>query len=327
MTTLHLRIVAAFTFALFGMLAHPVAAEPQVLSEADRIALEEELEKIQQQSKDRVSGLFRRALQDYRNAIVSDDATMNLYLKCVEKVRFEDEKRKSQEFREWKRKNKERLSSSSMRMALRHQLAWLLLSIEAAHKEGDLSEMGTRAITHLDRIIRNAKILKDHRSILSENALSSVFAKAYKLNIKVEDWPKSTMDIAQIYDKVVMPPLRMGTRVGSLRAAWKKRIEHEGLIIEGWSERTGTTIGKKDAMKTAQFERFLSETRPQLLWDMEVDCFKAGDEKVAAVNLLKHLETYITHKDAPEWIKDFQELINPSEELDDQADTVQAEGR
>lgn len=298
-------------------------AEPQALGEADRIAVEEQLEKIQQRSKDRVSGLYRRALQDYRQAIVSDDATMDLYLKCVEKVRFIDEKHKSQDFREWKRKSKEKLSSSSMRMALRHQLAWLLLSIEAAHKEGDLSAMGTRAITHLDQIIRNAKILKEHRNILSENALNSVFARAYILNIKVEDWPKSSMDIAQIYDKVVMPPLRSGTRVESLRAAWRKRIEHEGLIIEGWSERAGTTVGKKDAMKTAEFEKFLGETRPQLLWKMEVDCFKSGDEKVAALNLLKHLEDYITHKDAPEWIKNFQEMINPSEGTDGQSSKVQ----
>ncbi len=79
-------------------------AEPQPLSEADRIALEEQLGKIQQQSKDRVGGLFRRAIQDYRSAIKSDDATMELYLKCIEKVRFTDEKRKASEFRDWKRK-------------------------------------------------------------------------------------------------------------------------------------------------------------------------------------------------------------------------------
>ena len=286
-------------------------AEPQPLSEADRIALEEQLGKIQQQSKDRVGGLFRRAIQDYRSAIKSDDATMELYLKCIEKVRFTDEKRKASEFRDWKRKNKERLSSSSMRMALRHQLAWLLLSIEAARRDGDISELGMRAIDHLDQIMKNAEVLKDHRAVLSQNALGSVFARAYDLNIKVEGWPRSTMDIAQIYDKVVMPPLRKVTKIDSLRSAWKKRILHEGLVVEKWNVREGSTIGKKDAMRPPEFEKFLSETRPQLLWKMEVDCFKVGDEKVSAVKMLNHLETYLTHKDAPQWIKDFQGMINP----------------
>ncbi len=296
-------------------------AGPGALSEADRTALTEQLEKIRQRSKDRVGGLYQRAIQDYRRAIQSDDATMDLYLKCTEKVRFKDEKRKTQEFRDWKRRNKEKLGSSSMRMALRHQLAWLLLSIEAARTEGDLTELGNRAIGHLDQIFKNAEVLRGHRSILSQSALGSVFARAYELNIEVDGWPASTMDIGQIYDKVVMPPLRNATGIKSLRAAWGKRIQHEGLVVEKWSVSPGKTIGKKDSMRTPDFEKFLSETRPQLLWDREVDCFESGDEKVSAAHMLKHVETYINHKQAPAWIKDFQELINPP------ADSVATPGR
>ncbi len=287
------------------------AADPRPLTEADRIALEEKLEKIQEISSERVGGLYRRAIQDYRAAIRSDKATMDLYLKCLEKVRFTDEKRKSSEFRRWKRKNKENLNSQSMRMALRHQLAWLLLSIEAAQREGDTNELGRRAIEHLDQIMRNAEILKEHRGILGQNALGSVFARAYKLNIKLKDWPQSAMDIAQIYDQVVLPPLRKPGRVDALRSAWKKRIRHEGVVVEKWTVREGSTVGKKDSMQSAEFQKFLSETRPALLWKMEVDCFKAGDERTAALHMIGHLESYLTHKDAPQWIKDFQALINP----------------
>ena len=295
--------------SLSCFVTHTAVAED--LTEPDRIALLEKLKKIEQQSNDRVGGLYRRAIQDYRSAIRSDDATMNLYLKCLEKVQYEDEKRKTQEFREWKRKNKDNLNSASMRMALRHQLSWLLLSIEAARREGDVSELGTRAVTHLDQIFDHAEALKDHRGILSQNALGSVFAKAYKLNIKVKEWPKSALDIAQIYDKVVMPPLRQPGRVNSLRAAWKHRILHEGLIHEKWGDRKGKTIGKKDAMRPPVFEKFLSETRPQLLWEMEVDCYEVGDQRGSALRMLSHLEKYLTHKDAPEWIKEFQTLIQP----------------
>lgn len=298
-------ILPVVVFSMLGSLH----ADP--LSEADRIALEEQLEKIQKRSEDRVGGLYRRAVQDYRSAIRSDSATMELYLKCVEKVRFDDEKRKASEFRDWKRKNKERLKSGSMRMALRHQLSWLLLSIEAARREGDLASLGEQAIKHLDQIFANADVLKDHRAILGEDALSSVFARAYKLNIKVKDWPKSALDIAGIYEHVILPPLREGGRYGAMRNAWKHRIKHEGMVHEKWGETAGNSIGTKDALRPAAYEKFLAETRPQLLWKMEVDCFGAGDEKTAALNMLKHLQTYITHKDAPEWIKGFQSLIQP----------------
>lgn len=294
----------------------PHSLKAENLTEPDRIALLEKLEKIEKQSDDRVSGLYRRAIQDYRSAIRSDDATMDLYLKCLEKVKYEDEKRKTQEFREWKRKNKDDLNSASMRMALRHQLSWLLLSIEAARREGDVSELGTRAITHLDQIFDHAETLKKHRGILNQNALGSVFAKAYKLNIKVKGWPKSALDIAQVYDKVVMPPLRQPERVHSLRAAWKHRILHEGMIHEKWSERKGKTVGRKDAMRPPAFEKFLTDTRPHLLWDMEIDCYEAGDQRASALRMLGLLETYLTHKDAPEWIKEFQALIQPASDAE-----------
>ena len=287
------------------------------MSDADRMALLERLEIIKKQSDDRVSGLYRNAINAYRNAIVSDDKTMDLYLDCLEKVKYDDEKKKTQEFREWKRKNKDKLNSSSMREALRHQLSWLLLSIEAARLEGDVSELGERAVKHLDQIFANAEKLKDHRAILSQNALGSVFAQAYKLNIKVKDWPRSALDISQVYDKVVMPPLRQPGRINSLRSAWNHRILHEGMIIEKWSVREGKTIGKKDAMRPPELEKFITEKRPQLLWDMEIDCFEAGDERASALRMLKHVETYLTHKDAPAWIKEFQGLVQPEADVDD----------
>lgn len=305
---------------IWAPLAGNAVPEPEVLSEADRIAVEEKLEKIQQLSEDRVSGLYRRAIQDFRSAIQSETATMELYLKCVEKVRFTDEQRKASEFREWKRRNKERLGSSSMRMALRHQLSWLLLSIEAAKRDGDLSEMGSRAITHLNQIFDNAEVLKPHRNVLSQNALGSVFARAYSLNIKVEDWPKSALDIGNIYDKVVLPPLRSVDRIPALRTAWKNRIIHEGQVKEKWSEREESSrIGTKDALRPPDLEKFLAERRPELLWEMQVDCFKAGDEQTSAVQMLTHLETYLTHKNAPEWIEELQKLINPDAVTEEKA--------
>ncbi|MFK7909018.1 MAG: hypothetical protein AB8F34_00290 [Akkermansiaceae bacterium] len=291
-----------------------VKAEPAPLTEADRIALQEQLEKIQKQSDERVGGLYRRALQDYRSAIRSDDAAMDLYLKCLEKVQFTDEKKKAIEFREWKRKNKDRLKSGSMRMALRQQLSWLLLSIEAAHRDEDLGELSSRAMKHLDQIFEHAETLKDHRSILDQDALGSVFAKAYKLNIKVEKWPKSALDISGIYEHVVMPQLRKPGRIEALRKAWNKRIEHEGLKIEKWTRDDSKRIGTKKSMRSSQFEKFLSEKRPTMLWKKEMDCYEVGDQRVAAVNMLKHVETYITHKDAPEWIEEFKGLIQPEKQ-------------
>ncbi len=73
--TLRFLTVALVVLNLFCPVG--IHATPGALSEADRIALTEQLEKIQQRSKDRVGGLYQRAIQDYRRAIQSDDATMD----------------------------------------------------------------------------------------------------------------------------------------------------------------------------------------------------------------------------------------------------------
>jgi esterase/lipase superfamily enzyme len=67
-------------------------------------------------------------------------------------------------------------------------------------------------------------------------------------------------------------------------------------------------------MRAPEFEKFLSEKRPQLLWEMEIDCFEVGDQQQSALRMLKHLETNLTHKDAPEWIEDFKGLISHKKE-------------
>jgi len=56
---------------------------------------------------------------------------------------------------------------------------------------------------------------------------------------------------------------------------------------------------------------------------MELDCFKAGDERASALRMLKFLESNLTHKNAPKWITTFQALVRPpernsSEEVDEE---------
>lgn len=292
------------------------------LSDSDRMALIEKIEKIEKASSDRVTGLYLTAINSYRGAVRSDAETMKLYLNCYEKINFEEKNLKSSDFRDWKKKNEEKLGSGSFRMALRLQLAWLLLSIETASRDGDVTEMGPKAVAHLNTIFENAKFLEGNQKVLKESALNSVFSKSYELNINIEGWPKSGLDIDGIYEKLIMPPLRNTGDTTGLRTAWMSKIKHLGQSVSLWSKRTGTSIGMKDSLISPDVKSFQQSTRPQLIWDMEKDCFETGDERGASLNMIKHLETYVSHKNAPKWIEEFQayvaipeveELPNPAE--------------
>ncbi len=81
-------------------------------------------------------------------------------------------------------------------------------------------------------------------------------------------------------------------------------------MIEAWSE-NGNSKSKRRAPRTPDYEKFVTNRVPQLLWQMEMDVFRSGDESGAALQMLKHIEKYITHKSARKWSVEFKSLLTP----------------
>ncbi|MGE9269105.1 MAG: hypothetical protein ACQKBY_13515, partial [Verrucomicrobiales bacterium] len=93
---------------LLGLLPllSPLSAQDAVsLSEVDRQLLLEKLKEVQESARQTTLDRFDNALQAFKSAASSEAATHDLYLKCVEKVNFDDQNKKTQEFREWKRRH------------------------------------------------------------------------------------------------------------------------------------------------------------------------------------------------------------------------------
>ena len=292
-------------------------ARAETLSDADRESLLENLEKLRESANSKVDARFRIALAAYREAIGSDDAAISLYLNCMEKVNFEDQQKKSADFREWKRNEAEKLSDSGLRLALRHQLRWLVLTLQAASEKADHAKLAVEAQEIVDSIFRESEKLKNQEAILSQAVTSSVFARAYDINSeKLEKWPLSPIQLDQLYDQVLLPPYRKSSRLAALRATWIKRIQQEGTKIEHWSgndrnPKEEKRIGMASGMQSPAYEKFLAETQPSLQWEMETDLFRNGDESGAALRMLAHLEKNLSHPAAREWGKQFEALLKP----------------
>jgi len=302
------------------LLLLPATGQEKPLSELDRELLLEKLKEIQDNSDNTVKGRYGVALAAFKKARESSAAAHELYLNCIEKVRFEDQLRKASEFRDWKKRHKDRNDTPAFRLALQHQLNWLVLTLEAAQVE-DISTLSSRGISVLEAVIRDAEDLKDQDQLLRSNPLSSIFADAYSVgNIEIGNWPKSPLDIADLYENVILPPLRNPKALDSLRKAWLKRIEHEGNLLEKW---TTEASGERD--RKPAFEKWLAEGRQNLNWAMEVDLFRAGDQRGSALRMLEHLKTHLTHKSAPKWITQFTTLVEggPLDEEAEGAETAQ----
>jgi hypothetical protein len=292
------------------------AADP--LSPVDREALLESLEKLRGTVTDRVDARFRAAIVAYRNAMTSEGAAFEFYLKCVEKVNYEDRHRKASEFRDWKKREDERLSETTLRRALVHQLRWLVFTLQAASEKADLDKLAPEGQQMIDDLFTDLATLTSQREILGQNVINSVFARAYEIEgVKLKQWPYSPLELGQVYDVVLLPRYRASGDINALRAGWLKRIQQEGVMHEqgpAKSKGNGNGNGRASVPETGRsqaMETFLTETRPELQWQMERDLFRCGDQRGAALRMIGHIEKHLTHSRAREWSDDLKNLLSP----------------
>ena len=309
-----MKWIAAAAIGLFAT----IGGSAQPLSSADREALLERLDKLREEADSKVDARFRQAISAFRAAAESNDAALDFYLKCVEKVDFEDQMRKAADFREWKRREADKLAGSGP--ALRLQINWLILTLRACSEKTETSELVSGASSIVDAIFRDADKLADHRHILNQPVTATVFARAYGVdNLDAKEWPMAPAQLGPIYDKILLPPLRNPSRVGELRAAWQKRIQQELAREEFWAARNPNApkkIGTADALRPPEYERFLAVTVPELQWQMELDLFRSGDESGAALRMLAHLEKHVNHTSSRAWADAFRNLLTPKETAD-----------
>lgn len=298
---------------LLALLTACAAVRGETLSSADREALLEQLERIRESVDSRISERFRAAIAAYQTAAASNEAAKEFYLRCVEKVDFEDQHKKSSEFREWKKREGDRLSDPGAGPALRMQLQWLILTLRASSERANAASLAESAREVLDAIYADAARFKGQQQILNQPVTATVFARAYEITeVQVERWPLAPAMIGPIYEEILLPPLRHPDRLDQLRAAWLKRIQQEIARQEYWrSGDSGRKIGTADALRPPEYQKFLEEQVPALQWQMETDLFKAGDESGSALRMLAHLEKHITHASSREWADAFRGLIAP----------------
>lgn len=263
----------------------------------------ERLESLKDEAGQKKTGRVASAASAYKAALGSNEATIDLYLQCVEKVRYADQNRPLIEFREWKRAQKDRLGELAFREALRYQLRWLLLGLEITTKELAPGDMAEKAAEITSSLARDAKQLAPHMAMIRENAFGTVFAQAYRIgHLAPEKWPASPMPVGNVYEQVILPRLRQGKDAKKLESAWMARLEQETLLVNMEAE-ADRERGE------ARLERFNTEERPQLVWEMLTDIYKAGGQRSSAGKMLTFLEANLGHKSAIEWAAEMKTLL------------------
>lgn len=303
-------ICTMMTRLLPGLMVLVVGLVPSQGAPLDTGARESYLDKVEailKAAQDKQRGKFGVARTAFRTAAQSNEAAVELYLNCVERVQFDGEQKKATEFRDWKRAEKDRLADPSFAVALRHQLRWLALTLDAAEAGAERSALTAEARRAVDAVFADAVHLKGHQQLLRSSVLDSVFARAYTVkDLELKDWPLAPANLSEVYTRLVLPPLRKPDRVADLRTAWLKWIEQSGVAAEHWAG--GKKVDVQGEERTQGFERFRTEEYPQMVWEMEEDLFRNGDQQAAAMRMYSILEN-TQHRRAMEWAKRFQTLL------------------
>jgi len=203
-----------------------------------------------------------------------------------------------------------------MGMALRIQLRWLILSLRAASEKSDRDQLVSGAREVVDAIVGDVEKLRNQRQLLNQSAVGSLFARAYEIGeVKADNWVFSPGHIGEVYEKILLPPLRSSRQADSLRAAWLRRIAQEIRMQEflpsAQEDGNGKRrIGMADDVRGTELDQFIAETVPELQWTMEMDLFRHGDERNAAVRMLAHLEKNLGHKSARKWATELTGILS-----------------
>ncbi|MBB5352925.1 hypothetical protein HNR46_003174 [Haloferula luteola] len=297
----------------------------ELLTDADRDQVLQRLDTFKEEAGQKASSRLGDASSALKNAMASDKAALELYLKCVEQADFIAAKRTSNDFRDWKRRNREWLESDGFGTAVRHQIRWLMLSLKASANPNQVESLGPEALECLEGIFRDPKNLAAHTTFLATPSQETLFAKAYGIQgDRLENWPSAPIQkedhkisLAETFSQAIFPSYRKSKNFAGLRSAWDRRIHFEEVMAGFWTgddrrqdkhleelAEQGNLPGRTD---------FLRTTQPDLEWQKEMDLFQSGDQKKAVVALVEHLEQNVTHSKAREWEAELREALKPSD--------------
>ena len=292
-------------FSILSLFALSLSAQEETsgLTQDEKDALLAQLDELETQAVSINIKSQSEAISLLVEAIQSDTAAFKLYLECIEKIRFEDQKKKSSERRDGIKKIKEQ-SNKEFKRALRHQLYWLVHSIEAARNPDKRLEQALKLVQGLENIVEDTNYLNNKNVFggpLSQNPFGSEIAKVLKIeNLKPEGWPSGPLDFDGLYKNVVLKHLVEQGQFEAARNHWVTRIKAEQAIIEAYAKEPDTNVYGKTPVR---LENFLEKKVPRLRWDAEEIFFNGGDERQSYINMFEIIKQYPEHDKYLSWIE------------------------
>lgn len=263
------------------------------------------------------------ALKAYVRNAASPTQANAFYLDCLKKLRFTDENKRSEAWRTYREDNEGEIDTTFHREARQMELRYLILTIEAAHVD-DRRDMMPKLLDYIDKLVA-----MDGRAYeFVESADASVFTEAYGIENTIDPgfWEMSPTNVGGIYDQAILPHLREH-RDERLISAWQSKIKHMTALEESRKagkdkaereeirdERRGGPRGRNSDPRFRaeardeidRYETFMSETLPELKWEMCKDLLEHGFRDQAIPLMVTVIRDHAEHQEVITWLNELE---------------------
>lgn len=321
-----------------GPAAPTTAVTP--LTEEEMAKLKEQVDLLEKDLAKKRGGMHAAQIAILREAMSGNEKAFNFWLDCKKEQDFEMKGKTATEFSDWKRGQiKTTGTNDAFCAGLRLQIHFLMLAVLHSHADtpAQEAEVATGAVTYLEGLtaicekeenlakaivasimetgadpgqsitVENlqetlAKV-REASSALGGSVLDSIFAKHLKLDGSVHPRPGAANhagNIDEIYDRLVLEPLRRKKDAAGIAAAWAKRIDQTGRVAKA------TKIDEIG-------ERYTDVKVPAMKFALYRDQWTAGQQKQAAAAMITLISAHPTHKDSQAWMETLKRLASGGE--------------
>ena len=300
---IYMKPIKLFTLGVsLIFISSPLLAQDQPLTPTEKAQMLKTVKNIKGNVKKGRFGVHSSAISAFRAASSSPISAYEFYLKCYKEINFTRKGAKESEYRDWKSKNKDYLSSREHATARKLQLQFLVLTLRAAQIPEDKSKesLVPELTTLMDNCLSAYPYLGKSKRILSSGATGSTFAEVYDLQSTLgalRKWPRAPMDISGIYESTIFPIYRKPERVKELTAAWDKRISQEITLVA--------------AADSSEAEAdFTNKTLPKLKWAKYLDLLRAGKTRVALTAMVTLVKSNPEHQQIDAWLEELEGYLS-----------------
>jgi len=299
----YMKLIKLFTLGIpLIFLSLPSLAQDQPLTPTEKAQMLSTIKNIKGNVQKGRYGVHAAAISAFRAASASPISAYEFYLKCYKEINFTRKGAKESEYRDWKSKNKDNLSSREHSTARRLQLQFLVLTLRAAQIPEDKSKesLVPELTTLMDNCLSAYPYLGKSKRILHSGATGSTFAEVYELQstlTALKNWPRAPMDISGIYESTIFPIYRTPERVKELTSAWDKRISQEITLVAA-NDSTEAEIN------------FTNKTLPKLKWAKYLDLLRAGKKRVALTAMVSLVKSNPEHQDIDAWLEELEGYLS-----------------